>query len=265
MDDLREMLIQKKNEISDIIGNAESFLKKAPIGDLLISNNKNTDQYYLRSSPKDKHGTYIRKKEKELIHQLAQKDYLQKLLVAAKKDLNNIECFLSKYNDEELHNIYNNLSLSKRKLVTPYLMPEKEFVAQWEQKTYTVRYVPLENEDAIYTEKGEVVRSKSEKILADKLNLLGISYHYEKPLYLKGYGFVYPDFTVLNKRTRKEYYWEHLGLMDNAEYCEKAIKKIESMQKNGIFCGDKLILTYETKMHPLNIKIVESTINKYLL
>ena len=35
-----------------------------------------------------------------------------------------------------------------------------------------------------------------------------VPYHYEAPLYLKGRGIIHPDFTVLNIRTRQEYYWE---------------------------------------------------------
>ena len=35
--------------------------------------------------------------------------------------------------------------------------------------------------------------------------------HYEAPLYLKGRGIIHPDFTVLNIRTRQEYYWEPYG------------------------------------------------------
>lgn len=108
------------------------------------------------------------------------------------------------------------------------------------------------------------MRSKSEKILADKLYMMGVPYVYEVPLYIKGYGYIKPDFTVLNKRTRREYYWEHLGMMDDKEYCEKAIKKIEGLERNDIFPGKKLILTYETKDHPLNIKIVEKLVKEYL-
>jgi len=122
-----------------------------------------------------------------------------------------------------------------------------------------------EDVSGIYTEKNEHVRSKSEKILADKLNLMHIPYHYEKPLHLHGYGIVHPDFTILNKRTRKEYYWEHLGMMDDASYSEKAVMKIETYEKNSIFPGDSLILTYETSVHPLDSRLIELIIHKYLL
>ena len=110
-----------------------------------------------------------------------------------------------------------------------------------------------------------MVRSKSEKRLADKFNLLGIPYIYEKPLYLEGYGYVHPDFTLLNVRKKKEYYLEHFGMMDNPEYTVKTVQKLETYEKNGIFPGEKLLLTYETGSHPLNMKTVDNLIQKFLL
>ena len=75
---------------------------------------------------------------------------------------------------------------------------------------------------------------------------------------------VYPDFTVLNVKTRKEYYWEHLGLLDDEDYLNKFLVKLDSYQKNGIRSGEKLILTKETKKHPLNTANVKETIKYYL-
>lgn len=56
----------------------------------------------------------------------------------------------------------------------------------------------------IYTQKGERVRSKSEKTLADYFYYHGIPYKYECPLLLKGFGIIYPDFTFLTRRSQKE-------------------------------------------------------------
>ena len=119
--------------------------------------------------------------------------------------------------------------------------------------------------DRILTEKGEAVRSKSEKIIADKLYMKGIPYVYEQPLYLKGYGYVVPDFKVLNIRTRKEYYLEHFGMMDDSEYLRKVLRKIETFQKNNIFPGDNLLMTFETSDSPLNTRILEELVKKYLV
>ena len=82
---------------------------------------------------------------------------------------------------------------------------------------------------------------------------------------LAGYGYVHPDFTVLNRKTRKEYYWEHFGMMDDAGYVEKAVQKIETYERNLFFTGEQLLLTYETRLHPLNTGIMDNLIRKYLL
>ena len=108
-------------------------------------------------------------------------------------------------------------------------------------------------------------KDTTEKILADYFYRKNILYKYEKPLYLKGYGTVYPDFTFLSKKTEQEIYWEHEGMMDKQEYARSAVRKIESYQKNEIYPGDRLILTFETEQSILNPKIVENLVNRYLL
>ena len=81
---------------------------------------------------------------------------------------------------------------------------------------------------------------------------------------LAGYGTVYPDFTFFSRKLRKEIYWEHEGMMDKAEYAGSAVKKINSYQLNGIFPGERLILTYETEQETLNSKVVSGLVEKYL-
>ena len=93
----------------------------------------------------------------------------------------------------------------------------------------------------------------------------GIPYRYEYPVNLKGYGIVYPDFTLLNVKERKEIYCEHFGLMDNPEYCQKAIQKIETYAKNGIYIGKNLLVTFETLQKALDMKIVEQMLKEFIL
>lgn len=164
--------------------------------------------------------------------------------------------------------MYQNLLPARQELITPYVYNDEDFAAQWEAEKKLEKEnlgIVDEADTEIYTEKGECVRSKSEKILADKLYMMKIPYVYESPLNLRGYGYVKPDFLVLNTRTRKKYYWEHFGIMDDKEYCEKTIKKLENFEDNGIFPGENLILTFETKEHPLNSKIVDKLIKKFLI
>lgn len=269
MDDLIKLLRQKEKELMEMIVYAEEFLRKAPQGTLRINHNKNTDQYYWRTDPKDTEGKYIKKNNEKLIKDLAQKDYAQRLQTLAKRDLEKLQYLLATYKPYEAVNIYEKLSLSRRRLITPYVLSEEEFVKQWEQENQVINKLDCRNEKAdsfgIITEKGEIVRSKSEKILADKLYMMQIPYIYELPLYLEGYGYIKPDFTVLNRKNRKMYYWEHFGLMDQADYCEKAILKLELFERNHIFQGKNLIVTYETNKHPLNTRIVGELITEFLL
>lgn len=131
--------------------------------------------------------------------------------------------------------------------------------------TTTIDKYPLTEDTGIFTDNSELVRSKTEKIIADKLYKMGIPYVYEMPLFLKDVGYISPDFTVLNKRTRREFYRKHFGMMSNPEYSDKAIKKIITYEKNHIYQGKQLLITYESSSHPLNMKHLDAFINEFLL
>ena len=100
--------------------------------------------------------------------------------------------------------------------------------------------------------------------MADYFYRNGIEYKYECPLYLKGMGIVYPDFTFLSKKTGREVYWEHNGKCDDISYARNMVRKINAYENNGIFQGERLILTYETEQTILNTGKIEQLVNKYL-
>ena len=168
------------------------------------------------------------------------------------------------YHCDEIEKIYTSMHTQRQLLVTPIEPIWEKELARWYDSEYHGKEF-YEGTAEIVTEKGERVRSKSEKILADYFYRNNILYQYEKPLYLKGYGTVYPDFTFLSKKTRKEIYWEHEGMMDKPEYAKSAVKKIESYQRNGIHLGERLILTFETELTVLNSQIVEELVERYLV
>ena len=264
IDKVEQSLIEELEWLDNIIKRIEKSLENAPEGKLRISKEKNRIQFYNRIRASENNGKYISKKNILLVRQLAQKDYDKQVLVNVKIRREKIKEILEKIKSTDISKIYQDIPIEKQNLITPYILTDEQFIKSWNNKTYKSKgFMPDTPE--IYTEKGERVRSKSEKILADKFNLMKIPYHYEYPLKLKGYGIIYPDFLVLNKRTRKEYYFEHFGLMDNPEYCRKAIKKIETYNKNGIFEGEQLITTYETSKDIINIKNIERLIRKYFL
>ena len=200
----------------------------------------------------------------ELVRQLAQKKYNQSILKKAEIRLKQVKKITRDYSDDEIEQIYDKLHTERQLLVMPIEPTWEQKLAQWDGETYQGKEF-YEGTAVIITEKGERVRSKSEKILADYFYRNNIIYKYEKPLFLKGYGTVYPDFTFLSRKTGEEIYWEHEGMMDKSDYAKTAVKKLESYQKNGIYLGERLIATFETEQTLLNSQIIQQLVQKYLL
>lgn len=264
---MKEILLRMKEELMSLEvlkEKVEKSLENAPQGILKVSRCRNLTQYYVRKDKQDCRGKYLNKENKTLAYQLAQKEYDEQVLKVLEKQKTKMLSFVKQMEKYDVADIYEKLPKERQKLVQPYVLSDEQYVKQWEAVRYQGKAFDKDAPE-IYTERGERVRSKSEKILADKFYMIGIPYRYEYPLHLQGYGIVHPDFIVLNKRTRKEYYWEHFGRMDDVDYCNKTIKKMGSYQRNRIFPGKDLLLTYETGAYPLNIKSVDDLIMEYLL
>lgn len=105
------------------------------------------------------------------------------------------------------------------------------------------------------TRKGDLVRSKSEVIVANMLIDLGISYEYEKPLYSKAdpKDFRLPDFTV--KYEGEEFYWEHLGMIEDPEYKKEWKRKKQWYEENHYI--DKLIISKDKPDGGIDSKEIE--------
>lgn len=261
---MKEKLEEKVKELDRLIMKAEKSLKKAPEGTLVLSRSNGKVQYHHKTESNQKKGKYIPSKNRSLITALAQKEYDLRFLKVIKEQKNKLCKAIKLLSDIDFTKAYSELSEARRKLVKPYILTNEQYVEQW----MSVQYIGKEFSDdtpILMTDRGERVRSKTEKILADKFFSLGIPYRYEYPLKLKGYGTVYPDFTLLNVRKRKEIYLEHFGMMDNPEYCQKAIQKLENYARNGIHVGKNLLVTFETLRKPLDMKVVEKMLKEFIL
>ncbi|SCZ79543.1 hypothetical protein SAMN02910350_01838 [Pseudobutyrivibrio xylanivorans] len=104
-----------------------------------------------------------------------------------------------------------------------------------------------------------MVRSKSETFIDIVLCQKNIPFRYEYELKI-GNNTFYPDFTIMHPISKEIIYWEHLGKMDNPEYFRKALAKIKVYHDNGIFAGQNLILTFESKTHPFTYNEAEAAL-----
>ncbi len=265
MNGLKEMLLEEKARLEQIKQKTEERLKNVPEGTLRISKSSNHIQYYhCKEDILQKNGKYLHKSEEELVQRLAQKAYDEKIMRLVKRRLHQMKQLTEEYQDNEIEMIYQREHTVRQGLIIPAEITWAQQLEQWMMERYEGKGFQ-DGDPVIYSENGERVRSKSEKILSDYFYRKLIPYKYEKPLRLKGYGIVYPDFTFLSKQTGKEIYWEHEGRMDDPGYARSAIKKIQGYEENGIFVGDRLILTFETETTILNTKDIERNVKRYLL
>ena len=253
---LNEMLLKEQLRLEKIVKEAGARLKNAPEGTLRLSGCRKSIQYYRCLPGGRKNGEYLPKSREKLIRALAQKSYDEKVVRLAEKRLAQIRDILADYEDDEFEKLLLAEHPERQKLIRPAEISWEQRLKKWLSEEYTGKAFQ-KGAPVILTERGERVRSKSEKILADLFFRRGIPYKYECPLYLKGYGTVHPDFTFLSERTGMEIYWEHASRMDEPEYAGSAVRKIQAYEENGIYPGDRLILTFETETSLLDTKLAE--------
>ncbi len=261
MSELYDLMKEKLRQLKKLQKKLENKEYDLPPGTLKISvYKKKYPRYYLR----DEEGAYeyIKSNNRLLAQQLAQREYDRKVQKLLAKRIFQFERILKDYSDTELETLYQKQHRFRRALVQPIEEIWGKRLNNWEKESYVGKEFQSET-PVILTEKGERVRSKSEKILADYFLHKGIAYKYEKPLLLKGVGTVYPDFTILSKKRGEEIYWEHDGRMDDPDYASAAVKKINAYIRNGYLPGERLIITYETLNCPLSMDCVERLVKKY--
>jgi len=267
MTDFLDAIHREEAYLSKLERKIDRDLATTPEGCLRIKmKNRKYPQYYWvqeETAAQYPEGRYLKKEERALAGDLAQKHYDERL----KDEITRRLAVLKKVNDLFIHpleEVYRNLSEPRQQLVHPFVLSEEEYISLFYQNTPGNRN-RMEMLKAYETDRGEIVRSKSEKIIADKLNYYDIPYVYEAELRMKNGGVIYPDFTILDTHYRKVYYWEHFGMMDSESYSVKTMLKIQEYEKLDIWPGERLLFTMETGEHPLNTKTMDRMIAHFFV
>ena len=245
MKTFKDMLIQKLEHYLKI----EKILNRIKTpdvkGHISIRNKGNPQYYHCIRNPvtNELERNYVDASNLQLAKQVASNQYYLKLRRIVNKRLKQILSILRDYEENEVDLVYEKYSIEKRRLFTPIQPTYAIKLESWKTEKYTGLGFSI-TQNKIITKKGEMVRSKSEKILADTFFDFGIEYKYECPLQLKNNVTIYPDFTFLHPLNHDEIYWEHFGMMDDPTYATKAIKKIGLYENNGIFRTERLIFFF---------------------
>ena len=269
MHDFIKLAKEEELQLENAIKKIDTFLNHAPEGCLKWQNRNGKTYYYHQLMKNNKWvRRYIKKSEIALAKKLAQKHYYLEIKPILEKTLNEIKRFSKKCPSDELESIYDKLSIERKTLVTPIQLSVKEKVKQWQSEVYEKNQIYPENL-RYETEQGDIVRSKSEVIIANILyqNRKDILYKYERPLEVVENGrqkTIYPDFTIINKHTGEITYWEHAGRMDDSNYANEFVRKMNTYIANELLPGREVVVSYESLGNPLDIKVVKRLVKQII-
>lgn len=217
-------------------------------------------QFYSYSTVDNTHRYLPSTKKSKQIERLCQGEYNEKLGKAVNERRKALERVLRIIQKTDPNRVILRIHPGKRKMIKEYLQDDNTFSSEWEQVEVNHKESP---DRGLTTERGDVVRSKSEVLIANLLFSNNVPYRYEAE-YRFPDGIFYPDFTVLNARTRKEYIWEHLGMVANIDYAATAFSRLQRYQEQGLIIGKEIIITLESQGKPLDTKKIQNIIDTYL-
>lgn len=252
----QEEVLHRKRYLTKTASRLKARLENAPEGTLVVSRKSKTwTACFYQVLPGSRKHIYLGQSKKELVRALAQKEYDRKALKAIQQELETLETLLAYYEQPKLEEVLEQFNELKQPFIRPVVDSDEVFRQKWlEQKYYHNEYAP--EQKRFPTERGDSVRSKSESQQADYLYYHDYAYLYEKGLELKDGNrtvYRYPDFTILDPRTRKEVFFEHFGLADEEGYLVKNAEKLRLYMENGYVIGRDVIFTIETRDHPFTI------------
>lgn len=251
----KENYIARKAQLAEEIEKLRKEIEKYPKGTLVVNNSRKHPQWMVQKKMTDGSykRTYINKKNFNLAKKLARKSYARAVLT-------------DKLDEQKCIRRY--LRGCREKSYLKYLQPSSPYRSllvdtTWENAPYDKNQNYPEHL-IVTTLKGDLVRSKSEALIANELLSYGIPYRYENGIDFEGTTF-YPDFTVKSQKNQRIIIWEHFGKIDDPDYVAKTARKLQTYFNTGYVPGVNFLMTFEDRRHPLTLETVRDMIEKYLI
>lgn len=192
------------------------------------------------------------------IHSLMMKEYLREQLKILEANEMAIEQCLKKYEDIYVENIID--ILVKRYPGTPVNDILKYYDTDWGKQHYEKN--PFYSEDYKYlTTNGVLVRSKSEREIANSLEAANLQYQSDV-LIECGDEHYYADFLIL-RPDKTKVIWEHFGREHDKIYMAKSSQRIKDYISIGYRPWNDLIWTLESDLKDSNT--IRKIIDRFLL
>lgn len=244
--------------LKDTIQTAEGKLAELPDGKV----NHQKGNIWTYNGPKNIR--ILRSPDSVLLQELIMRAYLEKLIRAANQELRAEMKYQKNLPAITAEEVYNHLTECRKVLISPLVPTPQQYIDNWLHQPYPSHNpIPLTRDFPTGVPSCPYVRSKSEIMEVQRMDEGGLVFLYEFPLVLNGIRWgtktIYPDFTILNRKTHAIYYWEHFGRMDDPRYLGDFKSKQELYAYNGIF-GSQLYQTFEFGGKPLTLHEVDAVI-----
>ena len=251
----------------------EQALINVPEGSLQRAINGGKPKYYQSVPRSDGSGKYIRRllnNHPEIIRQLADKEYAKKAIEMIEKNgelLRYLESHMTEVNPETVISMlkpaYKTLPPGTFSFDSREIDKDSKWKmqAEWAMQNYEQsRYKTAER--CLQTSRGLYVRSKSELVVAERLYHYGVPFRYEQVILIGGNELA-PDFSFLD-RSKKEFYLEYCGMMDNPEYVKGFMTKRNLYERFGINQWDEMIYIFE-RGNRINIREIDWIIENRII
>lgn len=223
-----------------LCGEYRKALKGLPEGGMFMSN-RGDKQYYYDAESHD----YIGKANHKEVVGRQQRHFLEKSISVMEDNIKAADKYLKKFKDYMPEAVMNSLPGAYKLSDSEGISKIVTFVdgESWGNQPYdkSLKYP----ERLIHkTMKGDMVRSKSELILADILYQRKIPYHYEEKLCL-GDKEIVPDFKIAVCSENRFKFLEHCGMLGNPGYCDSLVWKMRQYMQNGYVPWKDVIFTFD--------------------
>ena len=245
-------------------------LTEMPEGYLELKSSNGKDYYSHIVNGKHRYLGSTKPENQDEIERYKIKRYLEEAMKLIDHNCRVMEEFLKKYTPIEPDRI---ISMLPR---TYSLDTEKEYqfadsnneydwtdMRVWAESPYE-RNTKFPQRCRFRTIKGDLVRSKSEVIIADMLQLKGIDYHYEERLFL-GNRMLAPDFTIAVKSEKRFKRLEHFGMVGEEWYLNDCLEKIACYLKNGYMPFRDVIFTFDNPDGSIDAQQLDWIITKFCM
>jgi len=258
-----QKIIQEQQNTAQRILKTRSFLKTAPEGHIVRSK-RPSGWFYFSDVSKDCKRTrkYIGGEDSLDVFAYIKKAYYQKLLEKLEWNYKATQYFLKHYNSDPERVVLDSLPEWMAERIKNDASTDRDtYISEWLKADYkknTHRADALK----IQTSRGEFVRSKGEREIANALFRKGLAYRTDCEVQLTD-GTIYADFAILHPITLELYYWEHSGMLGDPSYTQANYDRIARYANSGYLIGERLIMTGENSDHVIGSQAIDRIIEAY--